>query len=104
MSTPEGRVKDAIDREIVKLKQAGELLYTHKPVQNGMGAPTLDYVGCHRSRYFAIEAKAPGKFMTPRQENTKEKIVAAGGIVFEICDQMGIEHFKDWVLRRGIFA
>ncbi len=60
-NTPEGKVKDKIKK---MLKEHGA--YFHMPVQNGMGAPTLDFVGCYCSHYFAIEAKAPGKNEFPQ--------------------------------------
>ena len=78
--TPEGRVKAAID----KVLKAAPYCYYHKPVQNGMGAPTLDYVGCSRGRYFTIEAKAPGKEPTARQKATLEQVQYAGGTTFVI--------------------
>lgn len=81
--TPEGRVKEKVK---VLLREYKELdgLYWHCPVQNGMGAPSLDFVGCHDSRYFAIETKAPGKALTERQLRTKSEMEAAGGKVFII--------------------
>ena len=78
-STPEGRTKAKISE---LLKAAGA--YYHMPVQNGMGKPTLDYIGCHHGRFFAIEAKAPGKKPTPRQEGTIKEINLAMGMVFVI--------------------
>lgn len=79
--TPEGRVKDHVK---AILKQFSPQLYYHFPVQNGMGEPTLDCVGSVNGRSFAIECKAPGKSMTPRQEQTALKMRAAGVKVFEI--------------------
>tara|TARA_R110000868_G_C10638212_1_gene743872 strand:- start:217 stop:516 length:300 start_codon:yes stop_codon:yes gene_type:complete len=77
--TPEGVVKQAVKE---RLKVAGA--YYHMPVMNGYGAPTLDIIGSHLGRYFAIETKAPGKKPTPRQEDTIERIRASGGKVFVI--------------------
>lgn len=77
MSTPEGRVKAAIK---VVLKRVG--MYYHMPVQNGMGAPSLDFVGCLRGRFIAIEAKAPGEKPTKRQTQTRNEMAAAGAVVF----------------------
>jgi len=77
--TPEGKVKEKV-KKILKLAGA----YYHMPVQNGMGAPTLDIIGCHYGRYFGIECKAPGKTPTPRQQNTMDAIRNAGGKVFII--------------------
>ena len=79
MSTPEGKVKDSI-RTLLKASGA----YWHMPVQNGLGKPALDFHVCHRGRYAAVEAKAPGKKPTPRQVITMDEIVRAGGRVFLI--------------------
>ena len=77
--TPEGRVKDAVKKLLKEHR-----VYWHMPVQNGMGAPSLDFVCCVKGKYFAIETKAPGKKPTPRQENTIAEIQRAGGKVFVI--------------------
>ena len=79
MTTPENKVKVKV-RALLDAYGA----YRHSPVMNGMGAPTLDFVGCHRGRYFAIETKAPGKVPTPRQWSTIINIRTAGGKVFII--------------------
>lgn len=81
--TPEGRVKAKVDRALAKLSRT----YKFKPVQNGMGAPGLDYYCCINGLFVAIETKVPGKHPTPRQEETIKSIRAAGGLVFVIHDQ-----------------
>jgi hypothetical protein len=96
--TPEGKVKRNIDRYLNWLKEHHGRLYTHKPVQNGMGAPTLDYVCCFRGRYFVIEAKRPGEFLTKRQQETCNDIAAADGSWFCIDDsELSWETFKFWI-------
>lgn len=75
--TPEGRVKAQVKS---MLKRAGA--YYHMPVQNGMGAPSLDFICCLEGRYFGIETKAGNKGPTERQENTMEQIRRAGGLAF----------------------
>lgn len=90
--TPEGSVK-------AKIKQ---ILNEHKPirydmpVQNGMGKPSLDFTGCHWGRYFAIEAKAPGKKPTPRQELTIAETREAGGKVF-VIDGTDYSELIEWL-------
>ena len=79
MRTPEGIVKDKVKKV---LKRCG--VYYHMPVVNGLGKPTLDFVGCADGGFFAIETKAPGKKPTPRQELTIAEMRAAGGKVFVI--------------------
>lgn len=90
--TPEGKVKAKID---VLLKQYGA--YYLKPVQNGMGAPALDYHGIHRGVGFVIEAKAPGKEPTDRQLRTMKAIWAAGGAVFVIDGDHGLTLLAQWL-------
>jgi hypothetical protein len=89
--TPEGRVKGLVKNLLRKI-----LAYWHCPVQNGMGAPALDFhvcipiivtpamVGKRIGLYAAIETKAPGKHPTPRQVLTIKAIEAAGGKVLVI--------------------
>lgn len=85
--TPEGRVKFQVKSVLL-----GRRVYYHMPVQNGMGAPTLDFTGCHKGFYYAVETKAPGKDATPRQRNTMIKMIASGASIFLIdsdgCDDM----------------
>ena len=69
MTTPEGKVKAAIK---AVLKRVGA--YYHMPVQNGMGAPSLDFVCCYKGRFVAIEAKAPGEKPTKRQIQTRNEM------------------------------
>jgi len=89
--TPEGKVKASISGA---LKAAGA--YYHMPVQNGMGKPTLDYIGCYRGRFFAIEAKAPGKVPTERQERTIAEMRLSGAAVFFI-DGTNFRPLLDWL-------
>ena len=80
--TPEGKVKEKVKR---LLKQFP--IYYHMPVQNGMGAPSLDFIGCAWGFYFGIETKAgmAGK-PTPRQRNTMDRIESSGGQTFLVDD------------------
>jgi hypothetical protein len=92
--TPEGDVKKDIDK---LLKQYEPQLWWHKPVLNGMGGPCLDYHCCYTGLYFAIEAKAPDKDLTDRQEITKDEIVAAGGTVFRVRNAHELGLLKQWL-------
>jgi hypothetical protein len=78
-SVLEYKVKRAVKK---RLNELGA--YHFWPVQNGMGAATLDCLGCLNGQMFAIETKATGKKPTLRQDNTREQIEAAGGVVFVI--------------------
>jgi hypothetical protein len=82
-NTPEGKVKDKI-KAVLK----GYHAYYHMPVQNGMGSPTLDFTGCYYGHFFGIEAKAPGKVPTKRQELTIKSMTDAGAVVFVIDGDM----------------
>lgn len=96
MSTPEGTVKNKV-KKILKMFNA----YWHCPVQNGMGAPSLDFVCCYHGKYVAIETKAPGKKPTPRQEITIGEIRAAGGKVLVISDDDGCKELAYWMKAVG---
>lgn len=92
--TPEGRVKKQIDA-LLDLHKA----FYRKPVMNGMGKPMLDYVGHERRQGvgFHIEAKAPGGVPTKRQINTAREVFNAGGVVFLIEDDIGLEVLTQWL-------
>jgi hypothetical protein len=83
MTTPEGKIKD----KVKKVLKSMPWVYYHMPVMNGMGKPTLDFIICANSRFFAVETKAPGQKPTPRQTMTMEEMTQAGGFVFVVsCD------------------
>lgn len=79
MSTPEGRVKTYVKR---RMRECWPACYQFCPVQNGLGAPSLDFLYCIHGRWLAIETKAPGKKPTPRQLVTMREIQNAGGQVW----------------------
>ena len=89
MSTPESKVKGQLKRALDK---AFPLHYRFMPVQQGLGASTLDYLCCIGGLFIAIETKAPGKKLTPRQTIVAEEITEAGGFVFLIDGPGSIEH------------
>jgi hypothetical protein len=81
-TTPEGKIKAKVKKLLNRHK-----VYSHMPVQNGMGSPTLDFVCCFLGAYLAIETKAPGKKPTPRQQKTMGQIRAAEGLALVVsCD------------------
>lgn len=92
MTTPEGKVKNKVK---ALLKEHGA--YWHCPVQNGMGAPSLDFICCHRGRYFGIETKAGNKKPTPRQETTINQIRLAGGLAFVVNEVSGLDDLEYWL-------
>lgn len=90
--TPEGKVKARVKALLKRLSA-----YYHMPVQNGMGAPSLDFIGCHAGRFFAIETKAGNKDMTDRQKQTASEMRKAGGEVFLVNDVQGLTELEQWL-------
>lgn len=86
--TPEGRVKSKVKKALDKL---GSDCWRFMPVQGGYGSVALDFILSIRGRFVAIETKAPGKKLTPLQEQTKAAIEAAGGIVLVVWDETSLE-------------
>jgi hypothetical protein len=94
-ATPEGRVKTKVKRIIAEY---APYVYSHWPVLNGMGKPTLDCVGCIAGRFFAVETKAPGEKITMRQAITMREMQAAGAVVFVLDgDEFTLAHFDAWL-------
>jgi hypothetical protein len=62
-----------------------------------MGAPTLDFIGCHHGQFFAVEAKAPGKQPTARQHLTIETMHKAGARVWVISRDTELKALEDWL-------
>lgn len=92
MTTPEGKVKEKVKKV---LREFGA--YWHMPVQNGMGAPSLDFICCKNGYYFAIETKAGNGKPTPRQEETIKQIQTVGGKVFVINEERGMNLLISWL-------
>lgn len=90
--TPEGRVKAKVK---AVLKQFGA--YYHMVVQNGLGAPSLDFVGCHVGKFFAVETKAGKKDMTERQKQTGQVMTEAGAAVFLVNEVYGLAELEQWL-------
>jgi hypothetical protein len=78
MKTPEGRVKDRLK---AYLKQIGAFYYM--PVQTGYGAASIDFLVCHKGKFYGIETKRPGvDEPSPRQKCVMREIAKAGGGVW----------------------
>lgn len=87
MKNLEDRDEKYVKEQVKKvLKKHGA--WYHMPVQSGFGAPSLDFTGCHKGRFFAVETKRPGKTLTARQELTKEMMEMAGAVVFVVGDDV----------------
>ncbi len=59
------------------LNEAGAWYFM--PVPTGMQAATLDFLGCYKGQFFAIETKRPGEVPTARQTIVMQRIKDAGG-------------------------
>jgi hypothetical protein len=99
--TPEGRVKNLINKYLSTLRApfSGVEIYAEMPVPSGYGKSGLDYTMCLWGHFVAIECKAPGEWLTPRQRSRALEIIAAGGTVFIISGPSGLQAFADWVTR-----
>lgn len=97
--TPEGRVKEHVKRIISRY---GKRVYSHWPVLNGMGHPTLDCTGSAGGPSFAVETKAEGERLTPRQELTKRRMKDGGVTVFVIAghDPFVLAEFDAWLRKQ----
>jgi len=74
MKTPEGRIKDQVkawlkSRRVASLSApvADAVGYYHMYVPSGYGDPALDFTGCYRGRFWALETKARGNTPSARQ-------------------------------------
>jgi hypothetical protein len=82
--TPEGKVKAAIKRF---LNEVGA--WYCMPMGTGFGKSGVpDFIVCWRGKFFAIEAKAPGKKSntTTMQDREIVAIHKAGGVAL-VCDE-----------------
>lgn len=101
MTTPEGKIKEIVKKCLKKLQDRGFSVYRFMPVQNGMGAPALDFYVCIEGLFVAIETKAPGKTLTARQFKTSEAIAAAGGYVIVARCWEDIEYGLSFVCKEA---
>lgn len=93
MSSPEGRVKQQIQR---RLKERG--IWYFMPVSNGMGARGIpDFICCWDGRFLGIEAKAAGKRdqTTAHQKRTLAGIQEHGGLSIVVDDVTQLEKLLD---------
>lgn len=92
--TPEGKIKEKVKK---LLDPRRPKLYYEMPVPAGYGRPSLDFVGCYYGKYFAVETKRRGKRLTDRQEGTRDDMRAAGGMVFEVLGDAGLDELSAWL-------
>ncbi len=97
-TTPEGKVKDAIKKLLLSygIIPAGKAGTTSElcgwyfmPVPFGYGVGGIpDFVGCYLGRFWAIEAKAPGKVPAALQVLQITAIKDSGAAVFVVDGDM----------------
>ena len=92
MATPESKVKARVSK-VLKTHNA----YYYMPVPGGFGKQSVDYLGCHNGRFFAIETKAGNKKPTARQDACMQEMSAAGGKTFLINDETGTKELEAWL-------
>jgi len=97
-STPEGKVKAKVKS---MLAEFGMAVYSHWPVQNGMGKPTLDCIICAYGFYIAIETKVEGKNPTPRQQLTISEITLAKGLTFVVRNERDVDQVRQAIRLLG---
>jgi hypothetical protein len=113
MSTPEGKVKDAIKKLLAEYKiqpasKAGDTSlesngWYYMPIQSSMGVSGIpDFIGCYcpgdgDALFFGIEAKALGKTPSGFQLLQINAIKRAGGAVFVIDGEESLNEFKQWL-------
>lgn len=91
MTTPEGRVKAKVKKAINELPRS----YMFWPVQTGLGATTLDCLACINGWFVAIETKAVGNKMTPRQKVVAEQICKSRGLAYCVATDDDIK----WMIK-----
>jgi len=91
--TPEGKVKDAVKKE---LNTRG--IWYFMPAANGFGKVGIpDIICCYQGKFLAIETKAPGKRhnTTPNQDARINEIRAAKGWALVVDDVEQVKEFLD---------
>ena len=96
MTTPEGKIKQQVKRVLAKYP-----VYAFMPVQSGYGASGLDF-HCFVSVdtvpiAFFIETKAPGKALTPRQQELWLKLRKLNAMVFVIDGEKELVRLEAWL-------
>ena len=89
--TPEGKVKAKVKK---LLAEHGDMVYSHWPVLNGMGAAELDCNVVAYGTAITIETKAPGEKPTGRQRQIAKRKRAAGAIVLYVSDGYDMDLLK----------
>jgi hypothetical protein len=100
--TPEGKVKARITALLARYQPHLPMRVT-MPVPFGYGQSHLDYDVTIAGHVLAIEAKAPGEWLTPRQRKIAREIWEAGGTVFAISNDDGLAALHNWLALQECF-
>lgn len=106
--TPEGAVKDLVVRclenhGVFPAKKAGVFPadvagWYFMPTTAGLGVKGIpDFIGTYKTRFFAVETKAPGKKPTGFQALQIAAIRQAGGAVFVVDGEESLKEFEAWL-------
>ena len=105
--TPEGRVKALIAKllahyDIQPAAKAGTFTtsagWFYAAVQGPLSVRGIpDFIGHYRGRFWAIEAKAPGRVPTGFQKMQVDAIRCSGGAVFVIDGEESLKVFEEWL-------
>ena len=106
-STPENAVKKQIVQllaryDIQPAAKAGTFTtsagWFYAAVQGPLSVRGIpDFIGHYRGRFWAIEAKAPGRVPTGFQKLQLAAIAASGGAVFVIDGEESLKEFEEWL-------
>lgn len=113
--TPEGAVKVTVKsflkaRGVASLKDElpDAVGYYHMYVPHGYGEPALDFTGCYKGRFFAIETKAAGGTPSAIQRRIMRMHQNALGFsiwgddALDICRRLG--EFFDYIDEEMLLA
>jgi len=92
--TPEGKIK----ARVRALLDACPDIYYEMYVPTGYGKSGLDFSCCVRGHALYIETKARGEELRPRQRGAAVKMLAAGGTVFCVSDDSGLDALARWLV------
>lgn len=95
MTTPEGKVKDAIKK---LLKSYGTKVYYVMPATWGYGkSGAPDFVICAAGRFLSVEAKSATGKPTPLQVIAMDSIREAGGSAYIVKDEPSLAALKSFL-------
>jgi hypothetical protein len=88
--TPEGKLKKEVDEYLTSI---GAFFW--KPVVTAYSVRGVDYVGCYKGRFFAIETKVKPRKPTGTQIAFLVNIYKAGGIAIVAYDLAEVQIMLD---------